>query len=108
MLNDLEVLDNHLSAVSISSFVVASYLRLAALENQTRDVQVTVQHRPLLRRSGSAVTRVFVTGDGGRKHFSLSAAEPTGRATRPDEPRPRCPAAAGKTTSIKPNLVTEA
>ncbi|TNM96650.1 hypothetical protein fugu_016311 [Takifugu bimaculatus] len=48
MLNDLEDLDDHLAAVNISSFVVASYLRLAALENQTRGVQVTVQHRPLL------------------------------------------------------------
>lgn len=48
MLNDLEDLDDHLAAVNISSFVVASYLRLAALENRTRGVQVTVQHRPLL------------------------------------------------------------
>ncbi|XP_029698573.1 laminin subunit alpha-1 isoform X2 [Takifugu rubripes] len=39
MLNDLEDLDDHLAAVNISSFVVASYLRLAALENQTRGVQ---------------------------------------------------------------------
>lgn len=48
MLNDLEDLDNHLTSVNISSLVVASYLRLAALENQTRGVQVTVQHCPLL------------------------------------------------------------
>lgn len=48
LLTDLEDLDTHLAAVNLSSFVVASYLRLAALENQSREVQVAVQRRPLL------------------------------------------------------------
>lgn len=58
MLDDLEALDNHLATANISSLAVASYLRLAVLENQTRDVQVSVQLRPAWGRSGSAMTRL--------------------------------------------------
>lgn len=109
MLNDLEELDHRLATINISSFVVASYLRLSVLENQTRDVQVTMQPCPMLEKQRfSNDMLVFVTDDGCRKHFSLSAAEQTRRATQSVELRPLCLAAAGKSTFIKFNFVPEA
>lgn len=68
MLNDLEEVEHQLSTVNISSLVVASYLQLAQLESQSREVQVTQQHRPLLenRQCGDDAL-VLVAGAGCRK-----------------------------------------
>lgn len=67
LLDDLEDVDGRLSTVNVSSLVVASYLQLAELEKQSRQLQVTAQHRPLLETQQRSMTLASVdAGVGGR------------------------------------------
>lgn len=49
-------MDNQLSTINVSSLVVASYLQLAELESQSREVQVRSSTAPCWTVSSAAMT----------------------------------------------------